>query len=114
MINNQQDDSDKANVHILDKNFRVKCPPNQVESLNAAADYLDKEMRKMRQNGVVGMDRIAIITALNITHELLQVRQQNDQMIESTTQKIQELLEKIDGSLTKTEQLELNGITSEW
>lgn len=113
MINNTQDESDKANIQILDKNFRVKCPPQQVESLNAAADYLDKEMRKMRQNGVVGMDRIAIITALNITHELLQVRQQNDELVETTTKKIQSLLDRIDESLTTTEQLELNDITSE-
>lgn len=113
MINNPQDDNDKTNIHILDKNFRVKCPPDQIESLNAAADYLDKEMRKMRQNGVVGMDRIAIITALNITHELLQVRQQNDQLIDTTTKKVQELLERIDEALTTSEQLELNDITSE-
>lgn len=113
MINNQQDDNDKTNIQILDKSYRVKCPPHQVESLNAAADYLDKEMRKMRQNGVVGMDRIAIITALNITHELLELRQQNDQFVEDTTHKIQELLERIDEALTNTEQLELNEIESE-
>ena len=58
-------------VRILEKEFRVSCSPNQELALRDAALYLDRQMRKIRQSGkVIGLDRICVMAALNITNEL--------------------------------------------
>jgi len=62
-------------VNILDREFRVTCPENQRAELSEAVAYVDKKMREIRDVGkVVTVERIAIMTALNITHELLSTR----------------------------------------
>ena len=66
-------DSTTVTVSILDKEFQVSCQPEEVDELTASAAYLDKQMIQIRQTGkVVGLDRIAVMAALNITHQLLQ------------------------------------------
>jgi cell division protein ZapA len=60
-------------VSILDKDYQVSCPPEQEAELVVSASYLDKQMRSIRETGkVIGLERIAVMAALNISHELLQ------------------------------------------
>ncbi len=60
-------------VSILDKEYQVACPPEQEAELIVSASYLDKQMRLIRETGkVIGLERIAVMAALNISHELLQ------------------------------------------
>ncbi|WP_440996172.1 cell division protein ZapA [Arhodomonas sp. SL1] len=60
-------------VHILDREFLVACEPGERDSLREAARYLDTRMREIRDSGrIVGQDRIAVMAALNIAHELLE------------------------------------------
>ena len=62
-------------VTIMGREFRVACPENEQQSLLVSVDYLDKKMREIRDTGkVIGIERIAIIAALNITHDLLSSR----------------------------------------
>lgn len=64
-----------VDITILDKEYRVACPPNEREALERAARFLDGKMREIRHTGkVIGNDRVAVMAALNITHELLQLR----------------------------------------
>jgi len=59
-------------VKILDKEYQVACPEDQENDLTASAKYLDKQMRKIRDTGkVIGVERIAVMAALNISYELL-------------------------------------------
>tara|TARA_B100001248_G_scaffold236504_1_gene199929 strand:- start:411 stop:716 length:306 start_codon:yes stop_codon:yes gene_type:complete len=59
-------------ISIMNKEFQVACPEGEEEALQRAARYLSEQMQEIRQSGkVVGMDRIAIMTALNMSHELL-------------------------------------------
>lgn len=59
-------------ISIMNKEFQVACPEGEEEALQRAALYLSEQMQEIRQSGkVVGMDRIAIMTALNMSHELL-------------------------------------------
>lgn len=59
-------------VTIMGREFRVSCPDNERQSLMEAASYLDRKMREIRETGkVIGVERIAIMAALNIAHELL-------------------------------------------
>lgn len=60
-------------VKILDKEYRVACPEDERHALMAAASFLDRRMRELRESGrVVGLDRIAVIAGLNLANELLQ------------------------------------------
>jgi len=60
------------NATIMGHEFRVTCPDEEREELLQSVSYLDRKMREIRDGGkVIGSERIAIIAALNITHELL-------------------------------------------
>lgn len=62
-------------VSIMGREFRVACPEDEQEELLAAVSYLDRKMREIRDSGkVIGVERIAIMAALNIAHELLTTR----------------------------------------
>ncbi len=62
-------------VNILDKDYQVACPESEQAALTRAADELDKRMRAIRSSGsIVGLERIAVMTALNLCHELQQAQ----------------------------------------
>jgi cell division protein ZapA len=64
-----------VNIKILDKDYRIACQPEEQEGLLASARMLDVRMREIRQGGrVIGTDRIAVLAALNIAHELIQLQ----------------------------------------
>ena len=62
-------------VTILDREFRVACPDDERSELLEAVAYLDRNMREIRDAGkIASVERIAIMAALNIAHELLTTR----------------------------------------
>jgi cell division protein ZapA len=62
-------------VTIMGREFRVSCPEQERQSLLEAATYLDRKMREIRETGkVIGVERIAIMAALNIAHDYLAAR----------------------------------------
>ena len=62
-------------ITILGRQFRVSCTEEEKKDLLKAVDYLDGKMREIRDGGkVIGVERIAIMAALNIAHELLTTR----------------------------------------
>lgn len=64
-----------VSVRILDKEYQVACPPEQQAELLMSAKHLDEQMRAIRETGkVIGLERIAVMAALNISHELLRTR----------------------------------------
>lgn len=68
-------------VQILGKEYPIACPDDEQHDLILAARYLDEKMRQIRSNGrVIGAERIAVIAALNITHELIQAQQANKRL----------------------------------
>ncbi len=63
-------------VTILDKDYQVSCPVDEVDALTASARYLDQQMAEIRESGkVLGSDRIAVMAALNIANEFLNNRE---------------------------------------
>ena len=92
--------SNSVTVQILDKEYSIICPPEERSNLVSAARYLDGKMREIRSGGkVIGADRIAVMAALNITHDLLHKQQRLDQEADSTRAKVRDLLERVDGAL---------------
>ncbi|RLA40442.1 MAG: cell division protein ZapA [Gammaproteobacteria bacterium] len=64
--------SDNVTILVLDKEYQVHCPPDQRDALMRAALELDQRMRTIRQGGnVIGLERIAIMAALNLSYDLL-------------------------------------------
>lgn len=59
-------------ITLLGRGYVIACPPDRQEQLNRAARYLDRAMHGIHARGkVLGAEKIAIMAALNITHELL-------------------------------------------
>lgn len=60
-----------VNIKVLDRDYNVGCPPDQVDSLHAAAKLLDAQMREIQGgNKTVSLERVAVLAALNIAHDL--------------------------------------------
>ena len=69
------EDIQRVTVRLLDKEYQIACPEDEREALLESADLLNRKMREIRDSGkVVGVDRIAVMAALNMTHEMLQGR----------------------------------------
>ncbi len=87
-------------VKILDRNYRVKCPSEKAQELQEAARHVDEQMRKLRQSSsAMSMDRIAVVTALNICHELLALQKRKNQSIDNMYERIQKLHDRIENAL---------------
>lgn len=95
-------------LQILGREFRVACPEGQEASLHAAADHLARQMRDIRDSGkVMGLERIAVMAALNITHELLTERQAQQTMAEELGPRVESLHSEIREALNKAQEYEL-------
>jgi cell division protein ZapA len=93
--------SEPVKVEILDREFMVAAPPEEREGLMASARQLDARMREVRDTGkVVGIDRIAIMAALNITHEMLQA-QASASTASDTGERIGRLSERLEAYLAE-------------
>ncbi len=67
-------------VSILDRDYQVSCSAEEESLLKSAAEFLDSRMREVRDRGnVIGIDRIAVMAALNIAHEFLQIKPLQDE-----------------------------------
>lgn len=102
-------DTVPVTVRIMEKEFCVACPKAERDSLLESARFLDGKMREIHDSRkVVGMDRIAIICALNLAHELLNA---SHAPVESTnsplTARVKNLHDKIEAALHGNRQLEL-------
>ncbi|GLS24908.1 cell division protein ZapA [Marinibactrum halimedae] len=88
-------------VNILGKDFQVACSEEERDDLLRAAHQLDHRMRKIRNAGtVIGMERIAVMAALNLSHDLLQAHQEQSQMDD---QMLKRMSDKIDDALSRLE-----------
>ncbi|MFJ7314842.1 cell division protein ZapA [Pseudomonas sp. NPDC098747] len=90
--------SNSVTVQILDKEYSIICPQEERSNLVSAARYLDGKMREIRSSGkVIGADRIAVMAALNITHDLLHKEERPDvQASGSTREQVRDLLDRVD------------------
>ena len=100
-------DSLSVTVHILDKDYLVSCSVEEKADLVAAATYLDEKMKEIRKAGkVVGADRISVMAALNLSHELLQSKNRREDQAKSMSSRIKGLQDKIEVALNKGKQME--------
>ncbi|MEJ2386903.1 MAG: cell division protein ZapA [Chromatiaceae bacterium] len=97
-------------IRILDKEYRIACDPPEKEGLIESAHYLDQRMREIRQSGrVIGSDRIAVMAALNLTYELLQMRQQEGKGTHGAEHRLAGLQERVTEALAAHRELDAEG-----
>lgn len=100
--------SDGITIHILDKEYMIACTEEERHDLQRSADYLDAKMREIRDTGkIIGSDRIAVMAALNISHELLTNEGGSASSNSSVGSRIRSIQEKIDDALYRSRQLEI-------
>ena len=87
-------------VQIFGKEYRVSCADEERSALFASAAYLNKKMKEIRDSGkVIGVDRIMVMAALNITNELLQQQSHGEQHPEAITARIHALQQSVEQAL---------------
>lgn len=97
-----------TSIEILGKLYPVRCLESEAKSLQQAALYLNKKMAEVQDSGkAINLERIAIITALNIAHEFLQLNDQKSTLTNRINQRVAYLQEKIDQALNRSLQTEL-------
>lgn len=95
-------------VKILEKEYQINCPTADQEALMKSAHYLDENMRKIKERGNIhGGEKIAVIAALNITHDMLKKNRLINETRHINAQQIKELEDKVDLALGKSRQLEI-------
>lgn len=96
-------DSEVVTVRILDREYQVVCTPDERRGLMDAAMFLDSQMRQIRESGKLSsVEKIAVMCALNLSDELLKLRQERDQRDASVDQRILELAGRLESGRTET------------
>ena len=97
----------RVSVRILDKEYQIACPQSERADLMRCAELLNNRMREIRDSGkVVGLDRIAVMAALNLANELLQTRAKDEAIENSLGPRLKVLNERV-ASVLGNQQLEL-------
>lgn len=97
-----------VNVKILEKEYQISCKTDERAALLDSAELLDSKMRQIRESGkVTGLDRIAVMAALNMANELLLARGQGESLETDAAVRIQAMRERVESALQQGRQLEL-------
>ncbi|MEZ7831534.1 MAG: cell division protein ZapA [Gammaproteobacteria bacterium] len=102
------EESTSVQVKIMDKEYQVNCPPSDKEALIKSARYLDENMSKIKGRGNIhGVEKIAVMAALNITHDMLRKNRLINETRHATAQQVQGIETKIDSAIAHGRQLEI-------
>lgn len=97
-----------TSIEILGKMYPVRCAEDEMAALQKAAEFLNKQMLDVQESGkAINLERIAIISALNITYQFLQLDTEKTSLVSKINQKIVNLQNKLDNALNRTQQAEL-------
>src|SRR2546430_12407295 len=95
-------DQARVSVRIMEKEYVVACPYEERSALLDAAEFLNARMREIRDSGkVVGLDRIAVMAALNLAHEFLRARDRESRVDSGVGVRVRALRERVEGVLGK-------------
>ena len=94
-----QTSTQSITVSIMGKEYRVACPAGEQDALLRAANLLDTRMRDIRDAGVSGNERIAVMAALNLSHEYLDIAD-SSRNENSDQSQVNDLIDKLDHELS--------------
>ena len=95
-------------IQVMGKEYHIACPEEQIVELKAAAAYLDQQMRGIRESGkVVGLERIAVMAALNITHAMQNKDAEGGLSHEAADNQVNKMNKKLDKALHQLKQFQI-------
>ena len=101
-------DASRVSVRILEKEYHVACPAEDKAALLTSAELLNNKMREIRDSGkVVGLDRVAVMAALNLANELIKAQGQDEELKNIVGLRIRSMREHLDSALGPAKQLTL-------
>ena len=96
-----------VNVKILEKEYQVSCPAGERMDLLDSAEMLNAQMREIRDSGkVIGLDRIAVMAALNMANELLKSRHGGELLETEAKARLQTMRARVESALQAGQQLD--------
>ncbi len=102
MSDEKEDKPTPVSIRILGKDYMVSCPSGAQASLISSAKQVDSKMREIRKSGkIIGSERIAVITALNLAHELDFANEQMNSVDDDIIERMDKLQQKIDATLKR-------------
>lgn len=94
-------------VRILDKDYQVACPPEEKVNLLKSAEHLNARMKEIRDSGkVVGLDRMAVMVALNLANDLLKIEEAVSEIDGEVTERVRKMRARMDEVLGAERQFE--------
>ena len=93
-----------VSINILDKTYPIKCRQAEVRELQQAAEHLNEQLKKRYQKNA-SLEAVAMVAALNISHELIQLKNQMNQQIDDVNQYVLRLTKRIQESLVTEEEI---------
>ena len=97
-----------VSVRILDKEYLVACPPEERTDLLDSAEALNTKMREIRDSGsIVGLDRIAVMAALNLANDLLHAKARDNEIEGTFSNRLKLISDRVDNALSDSQQLDL-------
>ena len=97
----------QVNVKILEKDYQIACKSEERANLLDSVELLNSKMKEIRDTGkVTGLDRIAVMAALNMANELLQSRGKGEDLESSAAHRLQLMRERVETALQSGRQLE--------
>lgn len=91
-----------VSAKILSKEYTIACPAEEREALESSVRFVDEQMQEIRNSGkVIGAERIAVMAAINIAHEMLKSQSQVQSIDVDVITRLDELQSKINNSLEK-------------
>ena len=98
----------RVTIRILEKEYHVACPADEQAALLASADLLNRKMREIRDCGkVVGLDRVAVMAALNLANDYLKTKSEDEELQNIVGMRIRAMRERLDDALGPAKQLPL-------
>ena len=98
----------QVSVRILDKEYQVACPASERTELLDSAEVLDAKMREIQNTGrIVGLDRIAVMAALNMANDLLRAQARDRELDGDVSSRLNDISDRVDSALGAARQLDL-------
>ena len=98
----------QVSVRILDKEYQVACPASERTDLLDSAEVLNAKMREIRDSGrIVGLDRIAVMAALNMANDLLHAQARDKALEGDVSERLKLISDRVENALGSSQQLDL-------
>ena len=98
----------QVSIRILDKEYQVACAASERTDLLDSAEVLNAKMQEIRDSGrIVGLDRIAVMAALNMANDLLHAKQRDQYLEGNLSDRLRDMSERLESALGTSRPLDL-------